>query len=289
MPTITSRAQPASTPEGVDEPVSTLKPEPGANSTEIPSDSAWESELTVVVASVPEDIPAYDRDEWRHWVDEDGDCQDTRHEVLAEESQIPVTFGDDGQCEVEFGRWLGPFTATLVTDAGELDIDHLVPLANAHESGAWAWAQERKKQFANSLEYHGHLVAVTASANRSKGSKGPDKWRPPNESYWCEYAVSWILIKETWDLTLTRAEAGALEEMLGTCSTEAGLTMTTRDGVPATVAPMPAEDSYYNSCEEATEAGETRVKGNKGQGMGFPKRKVPSARDGDGDGVVCER
>ena len=52
--------------------------------------------------------------------------------------------------------------------------------------------------------------------------------------------------------------------------------------------PMPDEDAFYGSCSEAEDAGEVRVQGNNGLGLGFPSAVVPSARDGDDDGVVCE-
>ena len=168
-------------------------------------------ELTITVAEVPDDLPDYDRDEWLHWIDEDDDCQNTRHEVLIDESQTPVTYKNDRRCQVETGLWLGKFIGTTVTEAGELDIDHLVPLANAHRSGGWAWTSKRKQSFANYLDDPGHLIAVTSGPNRSKGAKGPDQWRPPDESYWCDYATDWTRIKSTWQLTATRNEARALE------------------------------------------------------------------------------
>ena len=90
----------------------------------------------------------------------------------------------------------------------------MVPLANAHRSGGYAWDRERKRQYANYLAYPGHLIAVSRSANRSKGSKGPDEWRPPNQDYWCQYALDWATIKREWDLTATQSEADALSEML---------------------------------------------------------------------------
>ena len=155
----------------------------------------------------------------------------------------------------------------------------------------WAWTPERKEQYANNLEYPGHLIAVTAGANRSKGAKSPDEWRPPNESYWCEYAVAWITVKQTWELTATSPEAEALEEMLGTCASPPRLTVRPADPPPAPAEPTssPTATDTYADCDEAEEAGEERVPGTNGPGRGFPQSKVPSARDGDGDGIVCEK
>ena len=93
----------------------------------------------------------------------------------------------------------------------------MVPLANAHASGAWEWSTSQKRDYANDLTYADHLIAVTASANRSKGSRGPEEWKPPLESYWCDYAVDWVVIKGTWTLTVTQAEWDALVSMLSTC------------------------------------------------------------------------
>lgn len=139
--------------------------------------------LQVSVALVPENIPEYDRGEWRHWTDEDSDCQNARQEVLIAESTVAVRFQTPDECRVASGRWQGPYTGEVETDPGKLDIDHLVPLENAHRSGAWAWDRERKREFANYIGYDNHLLATSSSANRSKGSKGPERWRPPLESY----------------------------------------------------------------------------------------------------------
>ena len=115
------------------------------------------------------------------------------------------------------GRWVAPFTGNVVTDPGKLDIDHMVPLANAHRSGGHAWDADRKRAYANDLDSAVHLVAVTARANRSKGAKGPEEWRPPDQGYWCQYATDWIGVKVEWELTVTPAEFEALGEMLESC------------------------------------------------------------------------
>ena len=305
---LTNTPAPTNTPQGPpsDTPAATLvptvTPEPTATSPSptpepTPTQAATATptaqsttQLSITVAAVPSGLPGYDRDDWRHWIDEDGDCQDTRHEVLIMESQAAVTYKSDQQCKVDAGQWFGLFTGTTVTEASKLDIDHLVPLANAHQSGGWAWTTERKQQYANSLDDPDHLIAVTASANRSKGAKSPDEWRPPNQSYWCEYAVDWIRIKQTWELTVTPDEAEALQEVLGTCANIPHLTITQADASssPAGSTATPTVDRTYASCDEAEEAGEQRIQGSKGSGRGFPQSMVPSARDGDSDGVVCE-
>ena len=292
-PTSTPEEPPTSapTPTPSSTAAPTLAPEPVATSTATTSESTPPPELVIRVSSVIGDIPAYDRDDWRHWIDEDGDCQNARHEVLIEESQAAVTYRNNRECQVETGQWFGTFTATTVTEASKLDVDHLVPLANAHQSGGWAWTPERKEQYANNLEYPGHLIAVTAGANRSKGAKSPDEWRPPDGSYWCEYAVAWITVKQTWELTATPREAEALEEMLGTCASPPRLTVRPADPPPTPAEPTsrPTAADTYADCVEAEEAGEQRVQGTNGTGRGFPQSIVPSARDGDGDGIVCEK
>jgi hypothetical protein len=165
----------------------------------------------------PSDVPqtqisAYSRDEWQHWIDEDGDCQDTRQEVLIDESLVTPTLDPRG-CRVVSGRWRDEYTGLPFTDPGDLDVDHRVPLANAHRSGGWAWDATRKRAYANDLSDPEHLVAVSASANRSKGDRGPEAWRPASRDNWCKYASSWRAIKQRWSLSVSLQEGTALREM----------------------------------------------------------------------------
>ena len=283
IPTISPTVRPSPSPTATSPPIETEIPAP-STATSIPS-----NQLSIAVAEIPSDFPTYDRDDWRHWTDEDGDCPDTRQEVLVAESIVEVMFRSESECRVTAGEWFAAYTGVTITDPGDLDIDHLVPLANAHRSGAWAWSPEQKRAFANSLDDPDHLIAVTAGANRSKGAKGPDQWRPPAESYWCKYATDWIRVKQAWGLFATPAEADALRQMLATCPDSVELVTSESDRPPVphtTPAPQP---TIYSSCDEAEAAGEQRVRGTSGSGRGFPTEIVPSARDGDNDGVVCEK
>ena len=306
----TTEATPPPALEPTEAPTATAPPVPTTEPTTPPTDvpqsptTIHTTELNllkIMVAEIPTDLPDYDRDDWKHWVDADRDCQDARQEVLVAESRSTVSYSTDRGCRVSAGQWLAPYTGTVVTDPSTLDVDHMVPLGNAHDSGAWQWSPERREQYANYLDDPQHLIAVTASANRSKGARGPEDWKPDDRSYWCQYAVDWVTIKDTWDLAATAAEFAALEEMLSTCDTPHHLGVIIkmeRPGLPSfsgsTPQPTPTSAgvspaTQYASCDAAQAAGETRVQGSQGGGRGFPKSVVPSARDGDGDGVVCEQ
>ena len=243
--------------------------------------------FAVTISPVPAGLPEYDRRNWKHWTDADGDCQDARNEVLIAESATSVTFRTNDQWRVASGERLTPYASTAVTDPSKLDVDHMVPLGNAHISGAWQWPAERKERYANYLDDPQHLIAATASANRSKGARGPDQWKPDDRSYWCQYAVDWASIKSTWGLTVTEHEFNALNQMLNTCQypnppalmpvrgeRDAGPPGSTSTPVPPQT-PTPAGGTYP-SCDAAQAAGEARVSGSQGPGRGFPKLWYPA-------------
>ena len=108
---------------------------PGASFASATPETRPETTLSLTVSPVPPDIPECHRSEWNHRNDEDGDCQDARQEVLASESVVEVTFESDRKSRVGTGRWYDAFTGNYVDAPGDLDIDHLVPLKNAHDSG----------------------------------------------------------------------------------------------------------------------------------------------------------
>ena len=249
--------------------------------------------LVITVAAIPDDIPEYDRSDWRHWTDEDGDCQDARQEVLIAESLVAVTFETDRECRVETGQWWAPHLGHHLGNPGHIDVDHHVPLKNAHLSGAWAWSPEMKEEYANYLEEENHLIALSSRHNRSKGARGPEEWAPPDNALWCDYATDWTKIKQRWNLTMTPVESGIVMDMLGTCENPPEFEVEIRETMEVRVEVLDPtaepEGAVYGSCEEAAEAGEERVQGSQGGGRGYPTAMVPSTRDGDGDGIVCER
>lgn len=159
-----------------------------------------------------QDCVPYDRALYKHWVDSDKDGIKTRDEVLQEESLIPATIVSN---KVTKGKWHDPYTNTDFTDPKKLDVDHLVPLSEAHASGGWAWDKNRRQGYANYLVLKNHLISVDLSANRAKGDKDPAEWLPGNVAYRKQYVKDWCDVKARWKMTADTAEVRAIKEVLG--------------------------------------------------------------------------
>ena len=162
------------------------------------------------------EIP-YLRTDYKHWIDEDHDCQNARQEVLISESIEPVELDQKG-CKVIAGKWYDPYTDQYFYDPHELDIDHFVPLKHAHLSGASQWSKAKKISFANDLKNPNTLIAVAKSANRSKGDKPPTAWLPQNQKYHCQYLKDWLMVVKYWQLTIDINEQQFIERKLANCN-----------------------------------------------------------------------
>ena len=110
------------------------------------------------------------------------------------------------------GVWNCPYTGKRITDPGLIDVDHLVPLREAHLSGGHSWPQDQKRLYFNSLDNPNHLRAVDRSANRSKGSRQPHEWLPTENV--CQYLRDWVTVKLAWSLESDCDEARAVSAML---------------------------------------------------------------------------
>jgi len=155
------------------------------------------------------DTSRYHRRRWGGWRDLDGDCQDTREEILIRDNVGELTLSHDG-CEVEAGLWVCPYTGREVTNPTEVDVDHLVPVHHAHSQGAQVWGQEQRVAFYNDPS---NLLAVYQRANESKSNKGPLRWRPPIQDFWPTYAELWERVKSRYGLRSSRRERRRLEKM----------------------------------------------------------------------------
>ena len=161
---------------------------------------------------------AYNRDSYAPggWADSDGDCQSDRHEVLIDESLIPVTLTADG-CKVVSGRWIDRLDGTSYGLASEVSIDHHVALSAAHRAGAWAWDDSSKQRFSSDIGFPAAHGVTGLSTNQAKADREPDSWKPPLQTAWCRYALDWVGVKTRWELAYSVAEVDALKDMLRTC------------------------------------------------------------------------
>lgn len=146
------------------------------------------------------------------WTEAEGAC-DTREVVLRRDA---VSVTTDLDCEAVHGTWFSEYDGLTLHSEEQIDVDHLVPLANAWVSGANAWTDEQRQAFANDLT-RPELIAVSESVNLDKAGSSPATWRPPRRSYWCTYARAWITVKHHYGLTVTHREKRALIRMLRTC------------------------------------------------------------------------
>ena len=166
------------------------------------------------VLSVTQDqLSGYNRSLFKHWIDDDKDGCDTRAEVLIEEAIVKPKIGK--KCALTGGKWISPYDAKTREKASDLDIDHLVPLAEAWRSGAWAWSASKRQAYANDLDESRALIAVSLGLNRSKGDKDVSAWLPPKGV--CTYVENWITVKVKWSLTADSKEMIVLNSYIKSC------------------------------------------------------------------------
>jgi hypothetical protein len=249
-----------------------------------PAASAAVVELRLyrAVESLPvaaESRTGYDRSKFRLWVDADDDCRDTRDEVLAAESLVRVS-----GCDIRAGKWRSYYDGVVTRSSSAFDIDHLVPLAEAWDSGARRWTAATRQAYANDLGDRRSLVAVTASSNRSKGDRDPAEWMPRLGR--CAYVRQWVAVKIRWSLKVNPSEKRALRSRAARCSNtllsvrRAAISRTSTGSTSGSTGGT-STDPRFAYCYQATAAGYGPYVRGRDPEYGW-------YTDGDGDGRVCE-
>ncbi|TYK42833.1 HNH endonuclease [Actinomadura decatromicini] len=178
-----------------------------------PPDAGTASQhLAALTVQAEGSMDGYTREKFPHWIDQGNNCN-TREVVLKRDGENVQV---NSECQAVSGTWRSPYDGAVWTQRDDLDIDHMVPLAQAWRSGANTWTTARRRQFANDLN-SSQLWAVTDNVNQAKGDKDPAVWTPPLASFRCMYARSWIDVKYRYELTVDSAEKAALGRLLGTC------------------------------------------------------------------------
>tara|TARA_Y100001970_G_scaffold272958_1_gene370406 strand:+ start:1167 stop:2066 length:900 start_codon:yes stop_codon:yes gene_type:complete len=298
MPTSTPLSTPAQTP-----------------TVEAPLVNGLLTQLDTLTIEPESAIAAYDRAKFPHWDDEDGDGMNTRLEVLEREKISGVGW---------YSRWDGIwYEGEGGLSAPSFDIDHIVSLSEAWDSGASEWGPYDRDIFADDVL---NLVAVSASSNRSKGGRDVGEWLPPDPDGMCFLSIRVIQVKSKWELSVDQVEYDTLRNNVEVCGSdipqiptppEASATPTPIPATPTPVtatptptsaaptpsSPTPTPQSSYGSSYYVTANGvdidEYDANGNGDINCG----ELPSAAkpvtvlnpaedpyrlDGDGDGIGCE-
>jgi hypothetical protein len=218
---------------------------------------------------------------------------DTRDRILRRDLTAR-TYLDD--CRVATGTLADPYTAVRIhylRGASEVDIDHVVALADAWQKGAQQWTPSKRVAFANDpLE----LLAVSAHANRAKGDGDAATWLPPNKAFRCTYVARQVAIKTKYTLWVTQAEKDAIARVLATCPGERlpspgapiPVTVTRPASTPTApprrrTTPRPGGGgTVYANCAAARAAGVTPIL------RGTPDYAANPHLDRDHDGIACE-
>jgi hypothetical protein len=199
----------------------------------------------------------YSRALFKHWLDVDGDGCDAREQVLKRDA-LGLAQVDPFRCAVVEADWLSPYDGRRTTDRSQVDIDHVVALKEAWDSGAFAWNEAQRTAFANDTSDSRTLLAVSSSSNRSKSDRDPSNWLPSLRGYWCTYLSNWVSVKARWNLSMDESEWGRVNNLLtGQC---AGTTMRGWNpppvaiSVPATTAPPATNAAPATTVAPATTA-----------------------------------
>lgn len=225
-PTPSTSTSPAPTSTAV--PTSTTITRPATTSSQ-PADTL----VLDLLAAIPVELetPAgYDRNLFEVWSDEDGDGCDTREEVLLRDAIESPSVG--AGCDVGAGLWYSVYDGVWLDDARQLQVDHVVALKEAWDSGAREWDPSRRIAFGNDLSSPLTLIAVSSSSNQAKGDADPSNWLTPNEDDICRYIAAWVGIKATWELSMDPSEHGRIGNLLeaqceGTTVADAAVTYPT--------------------------------------------------------------
>jgi hypothetical protein len=230
------------------------------------------------------------------WLDVDRNGCDTRNDILSRDLEPEIK---SGPCKVTSGTLLDPYTGGTIQfvrgndTSFAVQIDHVVSLMNAWETGAQQLTQAQRISLANDPI---NLFAIDGPTNLQKGAGDAATWLPPEKTFRCTYVARQVSVKAEYGLWVTKAEHEAIAKILSTCTDEPAVTSdfapvvppvpnTEPPSAPAPTpapapSPAPAPTVNYANCTEVRASGAAPIRaGDPGYGREL---------DRDGDGVACE-
>ena len=158
------------------------------------------------------------------WADVDRNGCDTRNDILKRDLTDKVFRAKTRDCVVETGTLLDPFSGETInfvrgnTSSMEVQIDHVIALSNAWQTGAFQLSIKERTALANDPL---NLMAVKGRLNSQKGDGDAATWLPPLKSYRCDYVSRQIAVKVKYKLWFTAPEKDAMVRILKTCPEKA--------------------------------------------------------------------
>ena len=300
-------ATPRSTGEGPSAaPAADPSPEPTATALSpapVPAAATAVTLLATIEVKGRAPKTGYDRDLFGDsWSDVDRNGCDTRNDILARDLSDETYKPGTRDCVVVSGQLVDPYTARTLSftkaDASAVQIDHVVALSNAWQTGAQQWSADRRLTFANNPL---NLLAVDGPTNASKGDGDAATWLPPSKTYRCPMLARQIAVKAKYGLWVVPPEHDAMIRILSACPAEPVPTDRTLDVGPAVALAEPAPpaptseqpphppapghdggtDPQFASCKQARANGLGPYLHGQDEEYGW-------YRDGDSDGSVCE-
>jgi hypothetical protein len=159
----------------------------------------------------------YARSQFPHWSDPDRNGCDARNDTLKRDLTNVTYKVGTRDCKVIAGQLLDPFTGKVITFSATkvvIDIDHVVALSNAWQTGAAYFDKNKRTQIANDPL---NLLAVDSKLNRQKGDGDAATWLPPYKAFRCEYVARQVAVKAKYGLWVTQPEKVAIDKILSTC------------------------------------------------------------------------
>ena len=163
----------------------------------------------------------YARDQFgQRWADVNRNGCDTRNDILQRDLTNILFKPGTRNCVVLSGTLIDPYSGTRIdfvrgnVTSMEVQIDHVVALSNAWQTGAFKLTLEKRTAFANDPE---NLLAVKGTLNSQKGDGDAATWLPPLKSYRCTYVSKQIAVKAKYGLWVTAPEKAAMKSILAKC------------------------------------------------------------------------
>jgi len=163
----------------------------------------------------PDVREGYSRAKFKHWSDLDKNGCNTRNDVIIAEALVKPQVDKGCRIVKDTGRWYSEYDGVEVTNFSALDVDHMVPLAEAWDSGAKNWDAAKREVYANDMGDPRSLIAVTAATNRSKSDQDPGDWLPAKDI--CTYVKNWVHVKIRWSLSIDEKELKAIKGVNAKC------------------------------------------------------------------------